>query len=243
MWVNFEEIRKHPASAKFDAVLEAAPAYRAFPTIDPVRDLDWLVWHGEDLTVRYGLTDAAVDQAIARVAGAYDVHVAGVRAWKGRVTYGETAFLRNAPHLLVIVPVEHADLAARELARRAPAAPTFHANEMVRMRLVPPSAALAGIPEDITEARVWIDSRLSDGGAEVFAEGDCTTEDAAQKDVLALASFVQQKNTFPVRLMTSGLLNHVEIARAGTQVHMHVAATAAQIEAILTAAGSMYAAP
>ncbi len=243
MWVNFEEIRKHPAAAKFDTVLKGAPAYRAFPTIDPVRDLDWMIWHGEDLTVHYGLTDEAVDKAIERVAGAYDVHVAGVRAWKGHVTYGETAFLRTAPHLVVIVPVEHADLAARELARRAPAAPTFHANEMVRVRLVPPSAAVSGIPEDITDARVWIDSRLSDGGAEIFGEGDCPTEDAAQKDVIALTTFVQQKNTFPVRLMTSGLLNHVEIGRAGTHVRMHIAATAAQIEAVLTAAGSMYGSP
>jgi hypothetical protein len=238
--VNFVEMRKHPASAKLVTVMRGDPAWKAFSTIDPVRDLDWMIRREDDMVVHYAITDEAVAKAIERVASPYDIHVNGVRAWKGHVTYGETVFLRTAPNLVVIVPSEHADRAARDLAAHAPAAPAFHANEVMRIRAVAPARRFTGVPEDMSEARIWIDSRATDGGADVYGEGDCPNADAAKTDAAALASFVREKNSFAVRLITAGLLNHVEVTPSGNQVKMHVDASAAQIEAVMNAVASQY---
>ncbi len=233
-------MRKHPAAAKLVTIMRGDAAWKAFSTIDPVRDLDWMIRHEDDMVVHYAITDEAVAKAIERVAGPYDVHVNGVRAWKGHVTYGETVFLRTAPNLVVIVPSEHADRAARELAARAPAAPTFHANEAMRVRVVAPGRLDSDLPEDMSEARIWIDTRAADGGADLYGEGDCPNADAAKNDAMALANLVRQKNSFGVRLITAGLLNHVDVAPSGNQVKMHVDASAAQIDAVMNAAASQY---
>jgi hypothetical protein len=243
--VSFTEIRKHPASARLDAVLRGTPAYRAFPSIDPVRDLDWMVWHGNDLIVRYSLTDEVVEKEIARVGHRYDPHVAGVRGWEGWVNSTHMAALRGAEsHLVVIAPVEHAQAAAVDLADSHPGgAPSFHTNEAAHMRVRSPAGALAGFPDDIREVEIWIDSRAADGGADIYGEGDCPTASAAQADAAKIAAAIRQKNTFAVRLVTNGLFNNVEITSAANRVRMHINATSAQIEAMMSLAAAHYGMP
>src|SRR6185312_16232939 len=157
---------------------------------------------------------------------------AGLKAWRGTVNGADVVFLRAQPNVVRITPAEHADIAARDLLAHPPPAPTFHANEAVRMRVPDPSRRVAGLPDDISEARVWIDSRPADAGADIYGEADCP--DAAA------AALVQSKNSFAVRLVTAGLLNSVEVKPVDRRVMLHVSANQQQIEALLNLAPNFY---
>ncbi len=238
--VSFAEVRKHPNASRVDTVIRAAPAWRAFASIDPVRDLDWLVQHGDDMVVEHAISDARVDAAIAQVAQPVSVGTAGVKAWRGTVNNLDAVFLRAQPQVVRVARAEDLDGAARELVAHPPAAPSFHANEALRMRMLWPALIISAVPQDISEARVWIDSRIADSGADIYAEAECPDADAARTDAAALVALIQHKNTFGVRLITAGLLNNVEVTTNDKQVHLHLRATQQQIDAVMTLASSNY---
>ena len=230
--VSFAEIRKHPEAPRIDSAIRSAPAWRAFPTIDPVRDLDWMTRHGEDMVVHHDVADAQVDAAIAAIAR--PVKLAGrAQAWQGVVNYQDTLFVRAEPHVVLITPATEGDVLS-------PRAPSFHAGEAARLLLVRPARVVQGLPDDIRDMRVWVDSRPADAGADVYGEADCPDAAAAQADAAAIAALIQSKNNFGVRLITGGLLNHVEITAQGSQVHLHVSASQQQIESLVSLASSMY---
>ncbi len=237
--VSFDEARKHPEAPRVDAVLRGAPAWRAFPTIDPVRDLEWLVQHNDDIVVKHVAPDARVDMAIEAVAKPTTVGTPGVKAWRGVVNDYDTVFLRAQPQVVRIVRAVHAEDAARDLAAHAPTPPAFHTNEALRVRSVHPSASLHDLPSDISEARAWIDSRIADSGADVYVEADCPDVAAARADAAVIASLIRRKNSFPVRIVTAGLFNNVEVTVVDKQVHIHVRATQQQLESLITFAASM----
>jgi len=237
--VSFAEIRKHPEGPRVDAAIRGAPAWRAFPGIDPVRDLDWMTEQENDMLVRHDVPDTQVDAAIASIAQPMSLG-AGLKAWRGTVNGADVVFLRAQPNVVRITPAEHADIAARDLLAHPPPAPTFHANEAVRMRVPDPSRRVAGLPDDISEARVWIDSRPADAGADIYGEADCPDAAAAQRDAAAIAALVQSKNSFAVRLVTAGLLNSVEVKPVDRRVMLHVSANQQQIEALLNLAPNFY---
>jgi hypothetical protein len=238
--VSFTESRKHPASVRLDAVLRSAPAWRAFPTVDPMRDLEWLIEHNDDMVFRHSAADATMDAAIAAVAQPMQLSTPNVKAWRGVVNGYDTVFLRAQPSIIRVVRAANAEGAARELVATPPTAPTFHANEALHARIMNPSATISLMPRDISEMRVWVDSHVADASADIFTEADCPDEAAARTDAATIAALIQQKNNFGVRLVTSGLLNNAEVTSKSNQVHIHVHATPQQIASVLSLASSYF---
>jgi hypothetical protein len=240
--VNFVEARKHPDSARIDQVIRSAPAWRAFPNVDPIADLDWMTQHYDDMVVFHNAPDAKIDAAIAQVARPMVVSAPNVKAWRGMVNNTDIVFLRAQPHYVRIAPAHHVDQAVREIAAGPPTPPTFHTNEALRVRILQPSGQYP-IPGDISEARVWVDSRPADSSADVYAEADCPSPAAAQADALAIAAQIKQQNTIMVRIGTAGLLNNVDIMPDGNKVKMHVRANQQQIEAVVSLASTQFGSP
>ncbi len=238
--VSFTESRKHPASARLDTVLRSAPAWRAFPSVDPMRDLEWLIEHNDDMVFRHSAPDATMDAAIASVAQPIQLSTPNVKAWRGVVNGYDSVFLRAQPSIIRVARASNAETAARELVAKPPTAPSFHANEALRARIMNPSATISQMPRDISEMRVWVDSHVADSSADIYTEADCPNEAAARADAVTIAALIQQKNNFGVRLMTNGILNNAEVTNVDKQVHIHVHATPRQIDSVLSLASSYF---
>ena len=240
--VNFAETRKHPSAARVDAVIRSAPAWRAFPTIDPIADIDWMTQHEDDMLVFHNAPDAKIDAAIAQVARPTVISAPNVKAWRGMVNNADIVFLRAQPHYVRIAPARHLNEAVREISAGPPAPPAFHANEAVRVRVLHPSSASGSpfeVPADISEMRFWIDSRPADAGADIYGEADCPSPAAAAADAASIANEIKTKNSLGVRLMTAGLFNNVDVAPDGNKVKMHVRASQQQLDSVITLASRM----
>ncbi len=257
--VNFAELRKHPEGQNLGRVLAGIPQWRTFMSnaqgsamLDPMRDADWMIIMGPSLLetqndavfLHYSTPDATVDHVIDTVSktyakgGALDLGVRGVKAWKGFADKGERVFIRPRPHVVVIVPSSKAKEFARVLVAN-PITPHVNAGEAFSVRALRPGGSTNAIPPDVSEMRLWIMPRASDGGGDLYAEGDCPSEAAAQTDAESIKNLIQQKNSIGVRLLTAGFLNKVEVTSQGSQVHLHINGTQAQIEALLHIAAGM----
>jgi hypothetical protein len=257
--VNFVELRKHPEGANLGRVLAGIPQWRTFMSnaagsamLDPMRDCDWMIIMGPSLLdtqndavfLHYSVPDATVDKVIDTVSRTYakggpvDLGVRGVKGWKGFADKGERVFIRPRPHIAVVVPASKAQAFARVLVTN-PVTPHVRAGEAFSLRALRPGGSINVIPSDISEMRMWIIPRASDGGGDLYAEGDCPSDAAAQTDAETLKTLIQQKNSFGVRLLTAGFLNKVDITASNSQVHLHINGTQAQIEALLHIAGGM----
>jgi hypothetical protein len=94
-----------------------------------------------------------------------------------------------------------------------------------------PHGSVGVIPATISQLRLWAVPR-DDGGADVYAEGDCPDDAAAKDAASVIAHFVRQQNALPVQLVTRGVLNGVEFRGVGSKVTGHVLVTADQLEAL-----------
>jgi hypothetical protein len=92
---------------------------------------------------------------------------------------------------------------------------------------------MPGVPESVTEVRLWIVPRNDDGGADVYGEGDTAEASESQAAVLALKRLIDDQNSIGVQLLTQGLLNHVELQPDDKTVRLHLRVTHDQIEVIL----------
>ena len=259
LMVNFVELRKHPDATRLGLVLGGIPQWRAFMSdaqgasmLDPMRDADWMIIMGpsfletqnDAVFVHYQTPDADVDKLIDTVSRRYDkggpidVGVRGVKAWKAFADRGERVFLRPRPHIAVIVPSSKAKEFARVLAT-SPITPHVHAGEAMSLRALNPGGSIRALPQDVTEMRLWIVPRPADGGGDLYIEGDCPSDAAAQADAQAIKTLKEQKNSFGVRLLTAGFFNNTEIQAVGPQVHVHISATQDQIEALLALAAGL----
>jgi hypothetical protein len=239
--VSFVEVRRHPEASRVDTILRGSRAWRAFPTIDPINDLEWLVQHDDnDMVVEHSAPDARVDAAIDAVAQPVHVGAPGVKAWRGVVNGHDTVFLRAQPRIVRIAPADGLEAAARDLVAHAPVAPSFHANEALRARALHPSQTFTSLPDDISEARLWVDSRIADSSADIYVEADCPNAAAATADAAAITALIQRTNSFGVRIVTSGLFNTVDVTTVDRQVHLHIHATQQQIASVVNLAASMY---
>ncbi len=257
--VNFVELRKHPEAANLGRILAGIPQWRTFmsnaqgaPMLDPMRDCDWMIIMGPSLLetqndaifLHYSVPDATVDKVIDTVSKSYakggpvDLGVHGVKAWKAFADKSERVFIRPHPHVAVIVPASKAQAFARVLATN-PVTPHVRAGEVLSVRALRPGGSINVIPQDISEMRMWIVPRASDGGGDLYAEGDCPSDAAAQVDAESLKTLIQQKNSFGVRLLTAGFFNKVDVTASNSMVHAHINGTQAQIEALLHIAGGM----
>ncbi len=256
--VNFAELRKHPDSARLGLVLGGIPQWRAFMSdsqgtamLDPMRDADWMIITGPHLVdtqndavfVHYATPDAQVDKLIDTVSrntkgGPVDLGVRGVKAWKAFADNGWRAFIRPRPHIAVIVPLSHAPQFARVLAAN-PIMLHAQPGESMSMEAVRPGGSIGAIPADISKIHMRIIGRPSDGGGDLYMEGDCPTDAAAQVDAETLRDLIKQKNSFGVRLLTAGFFNKVDVTTAGSQIHVHINGTQEQIEALLALAAGV----
>lgn len=248
--VNAAEIKKHPIGSQLGPLLSAIPQWDDFISgtgIDPIAMTDWVLISGPGLVdttndviiVRYSAPDAVVDKAIDTVAkkydrgGPFDAGVPGVRAALGHADRAPRVFLRPQSHLLAVVPVHYANTAARILVR-SKVSPNVRPGEAVRLTVKRPYQPFPDIPKTVSELRLWVLPK-ADGSAEVFAEGDCATEqeavDAADQIGKVIGRF---KSNVLVRMLTKGLLNGIDVKSSGKLVTLHLDATEEQLEALLT---------
>lgn len=193
-------IRSHPLGVRAMAVLASLPEWRQFTegtTLDPSRDVDNIFVTGPSLVdarldavaIRYSARDEDIERAIialtSRRTGAdssgssIDVGVPNVKGWRLAVGGNERAFLRGPKHILVVAPSKHANAYARELASGAlDEGPVDGAALSIRVRS--PSRSWSFLPKELVELRARVAPR-SDGGAELFAEGDFPDEASAAK--------------------------------------------------------------
>jgi hypothetical protein len=255
--INMAVIRTHPVGARMGPLLSALPQWDDFLAgtgVDPVRDTDWVSINGPSLVhsdrdvilVHYSTTDLVVDRALDVVGrktgngGPYDAGVPGMKAILGHADRADRIFMRPQPHVLAVVPVYYAPTAARMLARatipRAPKRP----GEALRLTLIHPHGPMPAIPESVTELRLWIVPRNSDGGADVFGEGDTADPATCRANVEALKAVVRDQNSFGVKLLTHGLLDGVELAADGATLRLHAPVSRDQLEVLLAfAAGRL----
>lgn len=252
--VNLELIRKHPSGPTIGAVLQSLPEWDDFmggTSIDLLRDIDWMLISGpsfietarDSVVLRYSAPDAIVNHAVAVLArkyvrgGPFD---AGVRGLPGTVVFAdgsERVVLRPGGHLIVFVPPRDAAKVARQLAG-ARLAPHVRANEALYWRFVGPHRMLPDLPEAISEMRLRIVVR-SDGGADVFAEGDCKDAEDARSAAADVSRFVRARNNLLVSLATQNLLDGVDVTAEGPLVKAHLRATQSQITAVVTLVASL----
>lgn len=249
VFVNMSVIKTHPAAPRLQPILAAIPQWKQFmsgSTIDPLRDCDWIFIMGPSLAdtekdavfVHYSASDAVVDGAIGTISKSYakggpiDVGVPKVKAWKAYADRAERVFLRPSPGVAVIVPATHATQFARVLVNN-PVTPKARPGEAVRMTALRPGGSISVIPSSISEMRLWVVPRDADGGADVYAEGDCPDPAAAAQAAADLKDMIQKKNSFGVRLVTGGLFNAVEVTSSGALVKAHLSASRDQIDAVL----------
>lgn len=249
VFVNMAVIKTHPTASRLAPILGAIPQWKQFmtgSTIDPMRDCDWILIMGPSLAdtekdavfVHYSTSDAIVDGAIGTISKTYakggpiDVGVPRVKAWKAYADRAERVFLRPSPGVAVIVPATHATQFAKVLVAN-PITPKTRPGEALSLRALRPGGSISIIPQSITEMRLWVVPRNSDGGADVYAEGDCPDASTAAAAAVELKDTINKKNSFGVRLVTSGLLNNVDVTSDGNLVKAHLSASHEQIDAIL----------
>ena len=253
--LNVALIRQHPVGAKMGPLLNGIPQWADFmkgtqTLVDPVRDTDWILIYGPSLIhterdaifVHYGLPDAVVDRAIAEVTkkyakgGPYDAGVPGVAASLGHADQAERVFLRAQPHEAAVVPPSKAhDFVA--LLRQRSVDPGLRPGEALRLIVRDPyrQVAVPGLkfPDAMTELRLWVVPR-ADGGAEVYADGECKGEAEAADVAERTREMISRQNaSVLVKIATRGILNNVDIRVSGNVVKTHLSASREQTEGIL----------
>lgn len=252
--VNVALIRKHPIGARMGPILQAIPQWKDFlkgasSPVEPIRDTDWILIYGPSLIhtdrdavlVRYTASDDAVDATIAAIAksydkgGPYDAGVPGVKGSLGFADNAQRVFLRPQSKLLVIVPPSHAHEAAMTFKKQSPRGPP--ATEAMRLIVRNPTnqVSIPGLKfsQSLKEIRLWIIPRMTDSGADVYAEGDCTDEAAAIDSAEKLTELLKKQNSLGVKIATRGLLNKAVVVPEGTKIKLHIDANAEQLEAVL----------
>lgn len=248
--VNFAVIRSTPVGSQMGPLMSAIPQWDDFIAgtgVDAVRDTDWIYIQGPSLLhterdmiyVHYSASDKAVDHAVDVVAhkydrgGVFDAGVPGVKASLGHADRAPRVFLRPQSHLLIVVPPDFAHTAALAYKGTKIGSPTRPGEALSFTIQNPGHVAPFAITPAMQQARLWIVPRASDGGADVYAEGNCADASAAQENAAKASRYVQDQNSLGVRMLTNGLLNGVDIHAEGSTVKGHLSATREQLQNIL----------
>jgi hypothetical protein len=249
--VSMAVIRTHPVGKRIGPLIAVVPQWDTFlegTGVDPLRDVDWISINGPALRhtekdvilVRYSASDAVVDKAIGVLSkksgqgGPVNVGVPGVKATRGYADRAERVFLRPQSHVLAVVPGYYAKTAAQILSKASIPSTLKRPAEAMRLTLVHPHGPMPQIPESVTELRLWVVPRNEDGGADVYGEGDTADAAACEAATDAIARLIDSVNTGFVPLLTRGILNHVEARADGSTVRLHLSASKAQIEVVLS---------
>jgi hypothetical protein len=251
--VNAQEIRKHPVGAQMGGLLSSIPQWDDFIAgtgVDPIQQADWLLISGPGLVntandvilVRYNAPDAVVDHAIDVISkkssngSAFDAGVPGMRAALGTADRAPRVFLRPQHGLLAVVPPFYAAKAAAMLAK-VRVSPRVRPGEAMRLTLKKPYQPFPDIPKTVSEVRLWV-VPMANGGAEMFAEGDCASaSDATDAAAHVNTVFDRFRHNALVSLVTHGLLKSLDIHADETHIELHLTATEEQLDALLTLVG------
>jgi hypothetical protein len=126
------------------------------------------------------------------------------------------------------------DTAATVKKGEIPAQPTIPAGEAVTALVKHPHRVVPQIPTCIDELRLWIVPRSADGGADVWGEGQCATDEEAKAAAEDMHKSAVRTNGLLLRAATKGLLNAFETRSEGRMVKLHLPASREQLEAVLS---------
>jgi hypothetical protein len=251
--MNVQVIKTNPVGARLGPLFQAIPQWDEFTSgtgVDPIRDTDWIMIFGPSLAhterdaviVRYNLSDARAAKVIDMISkkdvhgGALDAGVPGVRAWRGHADRADRVFLLPRPHIAAMVPPDFARKAAIALSTGS-FTPKIVPGEAVRASFHHPGGSASFIPDAIKEARIWVVPR-SDGGADLYGDGDCPDAAAAAEASQALKRFVRSRNNFVVQALTRNVLDGLEVTSDGSLVKIHVVISQSQLEALFDLASA-----
>jgi hypothetical protein len=260
LMVNMAALRQHPEGKRLGPLISAIPQWDDFiqgTHVDPLHDIDWIEINGPALIhtekdvilIRYAAPDAEVDKAVALLSvkhgsgGRVELGVPGVKAVRGFADNADRVFLRPQSHVLAVVPRDYAKTAAQILAKATVPRALKRPGEAMRLTLVHPHGPMRNVPESITELRLWIVPRNDDGGADIYGEGDTASASECESSMIVLTRIVEDRNSFPVHVVTHGLLDDVEIRCDGPTVRLKLPASRDQIEAVLAFVGGYLGVP
>lgn len=250
--VDMRQVRRHPVGASLGPLLVALPQWTEFlqgSGIDPVAQTDWISLNGPSLArterdvvmVHYATEDAVIEKVVAslakRVEGGGPIDAGtGVPAYAGYGDRAKRVFLFPQPHLLVVTPPDYAPTAARAL-RKARVGIHLRPQEIAYFKAFQPHGSVAQVPEAIQELRLSL-FHGANRSVEIRGEADCPDGASAEGAARELKDFLQRANSLGVRIVTRGILDHVEVRAEGTRVVLFAPVTLEQIEALFaTAAG------
>jgi hypothetical protein len=255
--LNVDVIRAHPVGSRVGPLFTATPQWADFLQggkggFDPLQHLHWIHIYGPSLIhtekdavhIHHSAPEMLVDNSLDGLAartdkgGAFDAGVPNVKAVLGFADNAQRVFMRVRPGEVVIVPPAKAAEFAKILSKRS-VVPQLRPNEGLRLRVREPYKQISipqlKFPQTLKELRLWVVAR-ADGGADVFGEGDCDDEAAAEEVRAGLQTLLDdQKKSALVRTFTRGLLNTVVLETNGSKVVLRAPATQEQIEAIMGA--------
>jgi hypothetical protein len=253
--LNMQVIRAHPTGAQLGPLFAGIPQWRDFmksgtTKFDPVAGTDWILIYGPSLihtdrdavVVKYNASDDTIDETLAAIAAANPNAVVpdggvpdGVTL--GRADNGDRAYMRAPGKILVIVPPDKANTFAKALKVKG-VNPRVRPTEALRLVVKDPhrqtSIPGAKFPQELKELRIWIEPH-ADGSADVFVEGDCTSEESAVTTAEALTDLLKRSNSGMVAYASGGLLNDAKVIAEGKNIKMHLTASAEQLGKVLKA--------
>lgn len=249
LMVNLALVRKHPVLARVGPILtqEMNDLASAAVPLEPLRDIDWFSAYGPSLDrtdhdilmARPQASDDTIAKAIAALVrrydkgGPYEIGVPGVKASLGYADHGQRVFLQPRPKLVAIAPPADAHDVAAASRLQAPNGPA--ATEALRLVLRQPARQVPSRfrTPALTEVRLWITPKASDGSAELEGEGECGSPEAAKELAAKLTQTIHGMNSLLVRSITRGLLNNAVVSTDGGRVSLHIHGTAEQLDAII----------
>jgi hypothetical protein len=196
------------------------------------------------MLVHHELTDAAIDAAIDKLHQRQtavipiDTGVSGVKATAGTFDGAPRVLLRSGPNLVAVVPPDAAANLARSMASARVDSPAAN-GEALHAVMKSPHGDLWMVPEEIRVATVAVTPR-ADGGFDAKGDGDCDDEEAAARAESQLRALLDRFDNFIVRAMTRNILGAIQIRRDGARLHLELAASRAQVEAVLGLIASFY---
>jgi hypothetical protein len=248
--LNSKLMRERPPFEKAGPILGAA----FFPKLpgserqyDIVESTNWAVIYGPSLAynqennvfVQTNEPDEALDTSLAQMVQAggarIETGVAGVSAIAADVGGARRALIRAHPHELVVTQVERATEFARLLSGPSGVGARLRPGELFREVIRNPSRLLGGpirMPPEVTELRLWIESR-ADCGADIHFEVDCGTPEASDRVRVDLEQQLGRVNTALLRMATGGLLSNTHIESDGPGAKLRIIASKAQVERLL----------
>jgi hypothetical protein len=244
--VRMDLVRAHPLGPRLQPVLAASPKWKPVVTgtkLDPYRDLEWLFVVAEEpsladlrkvtAVVRHAAPERDVDAALKRLSATLPAAPRGLALPAASIEKDAVA-LRAGPGLVVVTGAARAKDIARAIKTSVlPERPAIPEGEAVTTLVRHPHRALPQIPESVEDLRVWIVPR-SDGGADLWGEGQCATEEQAKAAAEEMNKAAVRTNGLLLRAATKGLLNAFETRSEGRKVLVHLPARRDQLEAVIT---------